>query len=246
MMKAVPAEPSSYAHEVPTAFIDIARKLAPPQPVICDIGSRDALDGIHLARHLNASELHIFEPNPSAIETCRANIATYGAGREVMFNPIAVSDTIGTVDFFPVNTAESQNKDIGFSSMFPVNPAYTARRQKIVQDRVTVDTTTLDAYFAGRSSLPDILWIDVEGAELRVFKGAEEMLRHVSAIHVEVSFRPMQVGKPLFWEIDAFLKGRGFDVLGFPPASPLKAFLVVHRLLPNLPWRWNAIYGRRK
>jgi len=161
-----------------------------------------------------------------------------------MFNSVGVSDSVGTAEFFPVNADESQNKDIGFSSMFPINPAYTARRQVIVQNKVTIPTTTLDTYFVDRKKLPDILWVDVEGAELLVFRGAENTLRHVSVIHVEVSFRPMQVGKPLFWEIDFFLRLRGFELLGFPGASRFKSFLVVHRLLPNLPWRWNAIYGR--
>jgi FkbM family methyltransferase len=237
--------PAQFVHEVPPEFIALAKRLAPPAPVICDIGSRDALEGLFLLRSLGASECHIFEPNPKAIETCKANIAKYGGTGGVAFNPVAVSDAAGTADFFPVDSSRSENKDIGFSSMFPINPAYTARRQAIVQERVTVPTTTLDAYFAGKRKGPDILWIDVEGAELMVLRGAEETLKRVSLIHLEVSFRPMQVDKPLFWEIDAYLKQRGFELLGFPGASRLKAFLVVHRLLPNLPWRWNAVYGRR-
>jgi len=129
--------------------------------------------------------------------------------------------------------------------MFPVNPAYASeRRGRIIQDQITVDATTLDSYFQGRPRGPDLLWIDVEGAEKLVLAGGKNVLKNVKLIHIKVSFRPMQVGKPLWWEIDAFLRDRGFRLLKFVGASRLKAFMVVHKLLPNLPWRWNAIYLR--
>ena len=86
--------------------------------------------------------------------------------------------------------------------------------------------------------------MDVEGAELLVFRGGERALKHVRLIHVEVSFRPSHIGKPLYWEIDAFLRQRGFKLLKFVGASRLKAFIYVHRLFWNLPYRWNAMYGR--
>ena len=41
---------------------------------IYDCGSRDALDGIHLANALQAEELHVFEPNPESARVCRENL----------------------------------------------------------------------------------------------------------------------------------------------------------------------------
>jgi hypothetical protein len=86
--------------------------------------------------------------------------------------------------------------------------------------------------------------MDVEGAELRVFSDGVKVLEHVRLIHVEVSFRPMQIGKPLFWEVDEFLKRRQFRFLKFIGVSHLRGILVTHKLLPNSPWRWNAVYYR--
>jgi hypothetical protein len=86
--------------------------------------------------------------------------------------------------------------------------------------------------------------VDVEGAELQVFRGAARVLQTVKLIHVEVSFRPMQVGKPLFWEIESYLRGQGFAFHSFMEISPLRAFLYRHKLLPNLPWRLNAVFHR--
>jgi FkbM family methyltransferase len=238
-------EEAPFVHQVPAEVIGIARAVCPPNPVICEIGSRDALDGIYLSKALDAAECHVFEPNPASIQTCLANLASYGRGWNIYFNPLALSEAAGPVDFFAVNPEKSANKDLGFSSMFPINPAYASeRRGGIIQDRITVGATTLDCYFEGRQRGPDLLWIDVEGAEKLVLAGGKSVLEGVTLIHIEVSFRPMQVGKPLWWEIDGFLRDRGFRLLKFVGVSRLKAFLVVHKLLPNLPWRWDALYLR--
>ena len=235
-------EGAPFVHQVPAEVVGIARAVCPPNPVICEIGSRDALDGIYLSIALEAAECHVFEPNPASIQTCLANLARYGRGCNISFNALALSEAEGPVEFFPVNPEKSANKDLGFSSMFPVNPAYASeRRGRIIQDRITVDATTLDCYFQGRQRGPDLLWIDVEGAEILVLAGGEIVLKGVTLIHIEVSFRPMQVGKPLWWEIDGYLRGQGFRLFKFVGVSRLKAFMVVHKLLPNLPWRWNAL-----
>ena len=232
-----------FKHEVPEEFIGLAAHTVGRNAVICDIGSRDALEGIVLCRMLGARECHVFEPNPVAAELCRRNILRHGAGCTMYFNEVGLSDRSGTASFYPVNAEKSTNKDIGLSSLFKVNPASTRRRGPVVQDEITIRTTTLDQYFADRPR-PDLLWIDVEGAELLVFQGGERTLEHVRMIHVEVSFRPSHLGKPLYWELDADLQRRGFRLLKFMGASRLKAFIYTHKLFWNLPYRWNAVYVR--
>ncbi len=223
-----------------------ARELLSDGPVICDIGSRDALEGITLAQSLSGSYLHVFEPNPAAADLCRKNLARFkeiSGPVGVQFNELAVADKLGQSTFYPVNAGLSGNKDIGFSSLFQINPEYTRRRGKVVQDEITVHVTTLDDYFAGRQP-PDLLWVDVEGAELQAFAGAERVLNAVKLIHVEVSFRPMQVGKPLFWKIQEHLSRFGFAFYGFMEVSALRGFLYRKRLFPNPPWRLNAVFYR--
>jgi len=233
------------AADVDPKFVRLARRLIRGRPVICDIGSRDALEGIALMRLLDGQQLHVFEPNPSAARICRQNLSAFAGDRPdiALFNEVAVADTVCQLKFYPVNINLSDNKDIGFSSLFRINPDYTRRRGRIVQDEMIVNATTLDDYFLGKQN-PDILWIDVEGAELQVLRGATRVLNNVKLIHVEVSFRPMQVGKPLFWEISRYLKKQGFSLHGFMEISAVRAFLYRYRLLPNLPWRLNAVFCR--
>ena len=222
--------------EVSKKFLRLARRLN--EPIICDIGSRDATEGLYLLDQLDGRILHIFEPNPEALVRCRENIVDR---ENVVMNELGLSDASGEVDFFPIDLQTSEQKDIGFSSMYKFNPEYTKGRRRAKQTPIKIRVTTLDEYFDGKDK-PDILWIDVEGAELDVLKGAANVLKHVSLIHLEAGFRPMHIGRPLFAEIDKLLTTNGFRLYGFKEFPKILGQLYLARLLPNPPWRCNAIY----
>jgi hypothetical protein len=67
----------------------------------------------------------------------------------------------------------------------------------------------------------DYLKLDVQGSEGEVLAGARTCLDSVLVVHSEVEFVPIYAGQPLFRDIDATLRSRGF---------------VLHRLL-NLEGR---------
>lgn len=73
--------------EVDEKFLNLAKKLK--QPIICDIGSRDATEGLYLLHELDSEKLHIFEPNPEAIEKCKENIKNE---KNVVLNEFGLSD----------------------------------------------------------------------------------------------------------------------------------------------------------
>ena len=55
----------------------------------------------------------------------------------------------------------------------------------------------------------DFMKIDVQGAELDVFQGGANALRHVLFIVCEVEFVPIYERQPLFGDVDAWLRARG-------------------------------------
>jgi FkbM family methyltransferase len=64
----------------------------------------------------------------------------------------------------------------------------------------------------------DLLKIDIQGAELDVFKGGRRTLQDVLVIQTEVEFIELYQGQPLFAEVDTFLRAQGFffhTFLGF-------------------------------
>ena len=58
----------------------------------------------------------------------------------------------------------------------------------------------------------DLLKVDVQGAEILVFQGAIECLKTALIVDVEVDFIPLYKNQPLFADVDAFLRGRGFSL----------------------------------
>jgi hypothetical protein len=76
-----------------------------------------------------------------------------------------------------------------------------------VKQKVPVQTHRLDDL--PQVAAIDMLKIDVQGAELLVFKGAEEKLKRAVAVHTEVCFLHLYKNQPLFGEVDLALRGLG-------------------------------------
>jgi FkbM family methyltransferase len=58
----------------------------------------------------------------------------------------------------------------------------------------------------------DFIKLDTQGSELSILRGGEKLLKGVSGLKVEVEFLELYRGQPLFAEVDAFLRGRGFEL----------------------------------
>jgi hypothetical protein len=74
----------------------------------------------------------------------------------------------------------------------------------------TVNVEKLDNIPFDRSKY-NMINIDVQGAELEVFKGAVNTLRHIDIIYAEVNTEEVYKGCALMDEIDSFLAGFGFN-----------------------------------
>jgi hypothetical protein len=64
-----------------------------------------------------------------------------------------------------------------------------------------------------------LLWIDIQGAELKALKGLKEKISMVKLIHVEVEFMEIYTDQPSFQDIKYFLIKKGFLFLGFTSES---------------------------
>ena len=78
----------------------------------------------------------------------------------------------------------------------------------------------------------DYLKIDIQGAELEVFRNGTDRLRDCLVIHTEVEFLPMYEGQPLFSEVEIFLRKQGFTFHRF---EPLISRIVQPMLINNDP-----------
>jgi Methyltransferase FkbM domain len=102
-----------------------------------------------------------------------------------------------------------------------------------------VRATTLDEYSLLHRP-PDLLWMDLQGAELMALKGGRTALQTTRIVHTEVAFRPTYQHQVLFWELDKHLRSRftrAYIEMGrWPYLLPL------YRLLRTGPWTVNAVY----
>lgn len=78
------------------------------------------------------------------------------------------------------------------------------------KDVGTIKTVSLD-HFVATNSLPavDFIKIDIQGAELDVFRGGISTLKNVLAIVTEVEFLPLYEDQPLFGDVQQFLAKSG-------------------------------------
>jgi hypothetical protein len=89
-----------------------------------------------------------------------------------------------------------------------------------VRKRIQIQVRKLDDVIA---TLPwhdeaiDLMKIDVQGAELAVFRGAQDTLRKARMIWTEVSFRPIYEGSASFSDIHSYLNQSDFILLWISP-----------------------------
>lgn len=110
----------------------------------------------------------------------------------------AVGDRSEEVTFY------GKPRHLDGSSLFP-HPDPAKR------DPIRVDMITLDEFFPKRLNGRILLWLDCEGAELLVLKGAERFIRSVDAVNVEMTGKPYNEGN---WanpeEVHDWLNAHGF------------------------------------
>jgi len=166
---------------------------------IFEIGARECRYTNELLHFYNkCTKIHSFECNPYTISDCFKN----SGDPRIVFNNIAVSDKEGFIEFHPTCT----EGDFGFSSEF-----IPEGHEKNVKETIKVPCITLDHYTSSRNITNiDLIVMDIEGGELKAFKGATQTLKIVKDIIVEVSQEQRFGNGPLFDEITKFLKENNF------------------------------------
>jgi FkbM family methyltransferase len=133
---------------------------------------------------------------------------------------VALGDRDGTTEFYQSSgrqddawlaQAMPQGWDLSGSIKQPyrhreVHPGVTFER------KIEVPTSTLDAFCEkqGVESI-DFIWMDVQGAELEVFRGGPRAIANTRFIYTEYSDRELYEGQPRLRDIVNHLSG--FDLI---------------------------------
>jgi len=200
-----------------TKFASMSRRFmdADKVAVILELGARDCEESAGFCAKFQSATVHAFECNPDTLPACRRAAAIQPRIRLV---EKAVADQEGTLSFMAVDKERSRSVwadgNPGASSLFKVDNQWVD--EEIVQKEIKVEAIRLDAYLESQG-IPkvDLMWMDIQGAELMALKGLGARLADVSLIHLEVEFRELYVGQPLFKDLKGFLNSQGFSLVGF-------------------------------
>lgn len=117
----------------------------------------------------------------------------------------AISDAVGQANFHETNLR-------GSGSLLKVGGLSRASYGAVEAETFLVDTVTLDS-ISGQDVI-DCLWVDVQGAELLVLKGALDTLRRTRSIFIEVSiYEDLYDNGAKLDSITPLLREAGFSLL---------------------------------
>jgi FkbM family methyltransferase len=181
--------------------------------IIFDIGSRDCEQSIEFYNVFPNSKIYAFECNPNTIDLCKNNIKQYSD--RITLIEGAVCDYDGTITFYPINQKKTittwKDGNPGASSIFKSNGMYTI--ETYIQDEITTMCHRLDSVMNKYNiSKVDIIWMDLQGAELLALKGLGNYLQNVKYIHTEVSYKEMYSGQVMFDELHKYILSNDFII----------------------------------
>jgi FkbM family methyltransferase len=182
---------------------------------VFELGARDGTETVIFGERFPAARIFTFECNPATIPRCRHAVAGL---KNVQLVEKAVCDRNGDVTFYPINPQHTittwRDGNPGASSQFKASGKYPVERYG--QDEITVPSTTLESFIEQNGIPPaDLLWMDIQGAELLALKGMGKYLKCVRMIHTEVEFLEIYEHQPLFKDVKRYLNEQGFRLIEF-------------------------------
>lgn len=186
---------------------EVAKFVDSTSPVIVEAGAFDGRDTAAFALFWPEGHIHAFEPLPALSKKVKDNIAGL---HNVSFYEMALGiDDSPTVKLF---SFDDESEIHGSSSLLKPEDHLEIAPEIKFDARIDVPAVTADKWFESIGQpIIDLLWLDLQGAELGVLKQGLKMLSRTKIIHIEVSKKPLYEGGVTYKEIRKFLEQNGFE-----------------------------------
>lgn len=200
----LPRIKSSGYYAVRSIFKDLKVLVDKENPVIIDGGANFGETTDEFLLHFKDPKVYCFEANSNLAEKLSTR---FSENKNIKIIPKAIGNKNTEVNF-------NISRNLPSSSFLETTGLYKEYHGETTKtEEVTpVKMITLDSFFEG-AEVVDILKLDVEGYELEVLKGAENMLSNVRVIMTEVWFSDGYESAPYFSDIDIYLREHGFALL---------------------------------
>ena len=161
--------------------IEFFYKLVGPKDVVFEVGGHIGYLSQIFAS--TARRVVVFEPGQNNLTYLRQNLSPF---QNVEIVEKAVSDENGTATFYLDPLTGQNNSLVKDYHVFSTNRLYADRSATTTE--TLVELVRLDDYVKQAGVFPTFIKIDVEGAELKVLRGMESILRNQRPrLMVEVS-----------------------------------------------------------
>lgn len=178
--------------------------------VVFDGGAFDGGTALQYAALFPKATVYSFEPFPDSFANVQRAVAQNA--RIKPFN-LALAEQVGPRTFH-------SNRDGATNSLLPNAPQITKHLPTewvAPTGSTTVQCTTADAFAAEHGiERIDLLKLDVQGGELLVLSGAEDLVRRhaIDLIYTEVNYAETYAGAARYYDLFKHLETRGYRLYG--------------------------------
>ena len=169
----------------PDIYLPFAASIKESMTVL-DIGAHVGFFTLAAAQRVGPrGQVVAFEPSPETLRLLREHVRLNGWDDRVTVEASVVSDQLGSMTFYTYG--DSMAASLSRENVEELNVQHPENAIA-----VTVPSVTLDQYCAERGLSPDVIKIDVEGAELKALRGAEKLLR-AKPVTIWCEVHPLQM-----------------------------------------------------
>jgi FkbM family methyltransferase len=178
---------------------------------VLDVGANEGQYAQKLIKYGYQAEILSFEPVASTYKILAENTSNHPHWKAYNF-ALAAADGASEINISE-NTVSSSILEIDESHLSAAPNSKYLKKE-------TIQLKKLDSIFFEELDLKNknvFLKIDTQGFEMEVLKGAENALKNIIGLQLELSITEMYKGEALFDEIIAYLKQRGFELHQIEP-----------------------------
>lgn len=178
----------------------LTRCLATARPTILEIGANDGEHTLWFLELFERPRIHCFEPDPRALKRFRQRV---GEEEAVTVSEIAIGESDGVAVFFQSDgvkgdgTVPEPEEGWDYSGSLRQPKRHLEVYPWVKFERtITVPARSLDSWCAEHQVRDvDLIWMDVQGAELDVIRGARQVLGRTRYLFTEYSNLELYAGQ---------------------------------------------------
>jgi FkbM family methyltransferase len=177
-------------------------------PTIIEIGAHVGSDTVEMSVMWPSAKIYAFEPIKDIYNRLNHKTKNF---KNVEIIQAAVSDENSN------SKAEmyvSSTSDCSSSLLKPKDHLIYCPEVSFLDKTVPINTIILGDWLLEKNiNQIDLIWIDVQGMELNIFKSLGDMIDKVECIYTEVSIKEFYEGSGSYDDIKKYLSDRGFILL---------------------------------